>query len=583
MRLDIRNGGWLLMAGMICALVGCGSVSSKADAGSADAAVSDAAACTANSLTCGTDDALYQCDENGASQTKVQDCQYGCSNDHCNECEANTTFCSGDDLVQCDVNGTIVNPQTCGFGCQMNRCNACDPGGKYCDGATAVTCGDDGQPAAMMSCGAPGCLSGVCNTCTPSTTTCQGDTLVACNGQGTVQSATQCALGCSTAPSAHCKALVPSYGVPAPSGSVPNLVVDADATLDIGGCSSLNVLLTKGGQTTAVPNAQIVSLTQSGGPPICVARFGTITVAAGFTLTVTNSASVGHGLSLQSVGDTQINGTIRFTNLATGPAPGSSVSVVGGDVNKAPGPGGGGAAHAGGKGGACLDCSGTTDFSGGSGGAAVTTILTRLTGGSAGGNALANGNAGVGGFGGGALHLVSSTRVIIAATGRIALNGEGGYGGSGTFQICPNRATGGGGSGGTLVVEAPVVSLSAGAVVTANGAGGGGGCTEYQNVGQFKLCFSKSGQPGQLSATRASGGDCTYAGTVGDGGWEANGTTNPSINGYDSDIGAANTAAGGGGGSSGFVILRARTQNDVVFPGTAIVSPQPMLGAVTAN
>jgi hypothetical protein len=102
-------------------------------------------------------------------------------------------------------------------------------------------------------------------------------------------------------------------------------------------------------------------------------------------------------------------------------------------------------------------------------------------------------------------------------------------------------------------------------------------------VGDFFVCSTDGGQPGQLSAARAAGGDCKYSGTVGDGGWEANGTTNPSINGFDSDVGAANVAAGGGGGSSGFIILRARSQADVMFPGTSIVSPMPTLGAVTAN
>src|SRR5690606_23393585 len=106
-------------------------VAATTDAGNTG---SDAApGCTANSLSCGDDNALYQCDAEGAGLTKVQDCQYGCTVDHCNECDANTTFCSADDLVMCDGNGTIMNPQTCEFGCQMDRCNTCEPGVAYCD------------------------------------------------------------------------------------------------------------------------------------------------------------------------------------------------------------------------------------------------------------------------------------------------------------------------------------------------------------------------------------------------------------------------------------------------------------------
>jgi len=568
---------------------GCGSVKAKPDAGEGsdveDAAMPDALGCVANSYSCGSDNALYQCDAEGVASTKVQDCQFGCSGDHCNECDANSTFCSSDDLVMCDANGTIVNPQTCEFGCQMDRCNTCEPSVAYCDNGNAVSCGADGMPGATMACGAPGCSGGVCNSCQPNTTTCQGDKLVVCNGSGTVQSATSCALGCATSPSAHCKALVPSYGVPAPSGSLPNLLVDANATLNISNCSASpsSVDLTIDGTTMSlIGSPQVLVKNQSGGPPICIVRFGTITVQSGFTLSVVNSASLGHVLSLQAVGDIQLAGTVTFTNAADGPSPGFNASAQGVNGNNktmAPGAGGAGAARAGGKGGTCIDCNGATDYGGSAGGAAVTTSTMLLNGGSVGGSVVSGSTvAASGGLGGGGLQLVSLNRVTLAATGRIILNGQGG---TGPNLNSNSQTAGGGGSGGTLVVEAPQVSISANAIVVANGAGGAGGCWERIDLGGgFYIFRHMNGESGQLSTVRAAGGDCPG---YGDGGFEANGSTNPSINGSDSDSGCATADGGGGGGANGFIYLRARTASAVMVDGATIVSPQASIGAVTAN
>jgi hypothetical protein len=168
--------------------------------------------------------------------------------------------------------------------------------------------------------------------------------------------------------------------------------------------------------------------------------------------------------------------------------------------------------------------------------------------------------------------------VAVATTGKIAVNGGAGRGGGADLPA------GGGGSGGTLVIEAPAISLSAGAVAAANGGGGAGGCytcIEIQGpLGQpLKKCSHNSGQAGQLSATRAAGGDCTNGG--GDGGWEANGVTNPSIVGetWSTTLGAG----GGGGGSDGFIFLRAKAAGNVTITSGAVVSPMTTPGAVTAN
>lgn len=558
-------------------VAGCGKVPAVPDGGSDATSMPDAPGCTANALSCGTDDALYQCDPSGSGITKIEDCQYGCADDHCKECAANTTFCSSDDLVMCDASGMLTNPQTCANGCQMDRCNTCRPGVAYCNGANAVTCGLDGLPGASQDCGAPGCTSGVCNSCVANTTTCQGDNLVVCNAGGTVASATPCALGCSSSGSPHCRTMTPMFGVQRPSGTLPDLLIDANATLDISNCSNTpnSVTLTIGtASTSIVGSPQIARATQALGRPICIVRFNKITIAAGFTLNIVNDTSLGHVLSLQATGDVQINGTLSFANTGSGPAPGVTVDAIAtGSGYTAPGAGGGGAARAGGNGGACNGCAGT-NTPGGGGGAAITTIDSTLTSGSAGGSVM-NGliTYGAGGAGGGAIHLVSLTRVVMATTGRIVLNGKGAIG-----NVNVRSMGAGGGSGGSLVIEAPMLSMSMGSIAVANGGGGAGGCPVC--MGDFiPVCDNADGEHGQLSAMRAAGGDCMGAGT---GGYEATGVTTPPANGANGDS-SGFPFGGGGGGSSGFIILRGRAAANVMIPGGAVVSPPPTIGAVTAN
>jgi hypothetical protein len=586
----VQECGMRALAGLVLValvggvgLFGCGSVSAKQqDAGTDAAADAQTLLCTANAKSCGMDDALYECNADGTSLSKIQDCQYGCATDHCKQCASNTTFCDGNDLAMCSSDGMITNPQTCVHGCQMDRCNTCDPGTNFCDSSgNAVTCGQNGMPASTMSCGAAGCAGGVCNQCTPNTTSCQGDTLVNCNAAGMVASTTSCALGCSTTGSVHCKQLVPSYGVPAPSGTLANLLVDANGTLDLTNCPN-SVALTVGMTSSTLVSPQVSVVNQTGGPPICVVRFGTITINSGVSLTIVNTAA-GHVLSLQATGDVQIDGTLGFANNAPGPSPGADGMVFGTKSNgdrQAAGAGGGGAAYAGGMGGSYDPDSGMFDLAGGDGGAAITTISTRLTAGSAGGNVMENSTrVATGGKGGGALHVVSLTRVIVGATGVINVNGFGG-GGAGILTNGDLPAAGGG-AGGTLVVEAPTVSFSTGAIAAANGGGGAGGCYGCS----MGLCFHATGQAGQLSLNRAAGGDCSpTGGSLGDGGYEANGDAPPPyIEGWESDLTATTVSGGGGGGSRGFMILRGRASSSVMLATGSIVSPVPTLGAVTAN
>src|SRR5690348_11885959 len=90
---------WLMVVGVVAA--GCGKVKAiPADAAKtvdAPPAQPDGptAACVANAMSC-MGSALYQCSADGSTDNKIEDCQYGCTTDHCNQCAANTMFCNGD-------------------------------------------------------------------------------------------------------------------------------------------------------------------------------------------------------------------------------------------------------------------------------------------------------------------------------------------------------------------------------------------------------------------------------------------------------------------------------------------------------
>jgi hypothetical protein len=387
----------------------------------------------------------------------------------------------------------------------------------------------------------------------------------------------------------HCKALVPSFGVPAPSGSLPDLTINADAVLDITNCAALDVRLTIGPTTTAVPASQIAVVSQSapGASPICVVKYGAIAIIDPFILTVTGGASPGHVLSLQGTGDITVAGKINFFfGNASGPSPGASVSTTGTNSNnkyKAAGAGGGGGAFAGGKGGTCAGCSGGSDVPGGLGGPALTFPNTLFSGSRGGNVVMGSTTIASGGAGGGGLHLVSLTRVTFAASAVINLNAEGGGGPSEPPANAGTLTAGGGGSGGMLVVEAPTLNVSTGAIAAANGGGGAGGGTNQAGTPPFSYNAHAFGQNGQLAATRAAGGDITATIFYGDGGPEADGTASPSADGQSSDIGAANYGGGAGGGSRGFIVLRGRSAANVMVAFGAVISPAPMLGAVTAQ
>jgi hypothetical protein len=375
----------------------------------------------------------------------------------------------------------------------------------------------------------------------------------------------------------------PSYSLPVPSGTLPDLVVDSNMDLNIRDCANstatLGVIVNGAYQTTTLVSPQVSTVSQTGGPPICVVRFNKITVMNGFTLNVLGAGPNDHVLSLQATSDISIAGTLSFKDLPGGPAAGakSYISVDFG-INNGPGGGGGGMARAGGTGGACATCN-VTVHAGSPGGAAISNIKTVLQRGSQGGGVYANiGGTDYyvngGGSAGGALHLLSLTRVTVTSTGKLNLNG-----GAVVGSTSERDLGGGGGSGGALVIEAPTVSFSASGLAVDNGAGGKGGCTPF-TTGSPSTCTPANGESGQLSSMRAAGGNCN--GGAGNGGWEANGETFPSVNGADAD-GSTYSSGGGGGGSRGFIFLRGKTVANVMITNGAIISPSPTIEPVTTN
>lgn len=588
---------------LLAQLAGCSKILGLSDvtlggsgddpAAMVDAAPPDAPTCTASSMFCGSDSAVYMCSSDGIDGTKVQDCEHGCAAGVCNACAPEMTFCNGNDLSTCDSNGNIADSTLCmGHGCQMDRCNTCTPNEQYCSIGSAVTCNADGTPGTSMACGANGCTGGVCNACTPNTTSCQGDTLVVCNAGGTVTSATNCALGCSTSGSSHCLSLVPSYSAGVPTGvDAFDLDVNDTATIDISSCTSTpnTVTLTIGATVTSlVGSPRIAVVTQSGATSICVVKYHNITIRAGKVLTIKNSSSVGQVLALEAEDTMNIQGTIAFRNSAIGSAKGVNTTAIAISSSRhiAPGGGGGGNARAGGQGGSCTaPACGSLTVSGGTGGAALS--LSKLFAGSKGGDVFVAGTStqvGFGGLGGGGLQLIALQSITVGTTGRIDVNGLGGTGVSGGPVGGSADPAGGGGAGGALVIETPTLTISQGAIVTANGGGGAGGCFSCANIAfppspPFYICSHINGQPGQLSATRATGGACTNGGN---GGFAANGIFNPSPHGQNSDSGAT-VAGGGGGGGDGFIVLRTRDAARRMIVSGSVISPTPTLGNVTTN
>lgn len=270
----------------------------------------------------------------------------------------------------------------------------------------------------------------------------------------------------------------------------------------------------------------------------------TITVAAGFTVTITGS----HVADLRATGAVTINGKIDVggSGLAPGPGPsggdpagtagspgsgtahgaGGAIGAGGTGGSQGGGGGGGGAAGGGGgagqavaenggngggagglggsspgdRGGSVSDATagapsnGSTVGAGGGGGAFGAAGFHPGSGGGAGGdfnNAGLQAAGGAGGGGGGALRIVSPVSITISATGSLLANGAPGSIGAGAPPLFTQTGgSGGGGSGGAVILDAPAVTVANSGTIHAlgglggnpgtSGAGGNGGAGRIQ-------------------------------------------------------------------------------------------------------
>lgn len=572
-------------------------------AGAIDLATDDAAViCTPNREECdAANQAVLRCSPDGTSLDQIATCPLGCLGGRCKQCLPASKFCSDTtNLATCGADGFIESNMQCTFGCQLGACNTCLPNEDYCSsGTTSTACKADGTPGASTTCSAAGCntATGQCNNCTPNTTTCQTDNLVVCDASGVVTSSTRCNFGClGGGAGPHCGVLTPLFSttLPPPTGTLPDITINATSTLNITNCAAGSVTLTIGTGTPMTLTAS--SLPQTGGPTLCQLKVNTFTIDSGKFLEVVNDAN-GYVLSLQSRGRINIPGRLWFINNGKGPRqPIGHCRVWLQTANsdyRTPGVGGGGNQTAGLAGGGCTTSGCGATLSGGAGGAAIglATIKTLFTAGSKGGEIQLTSSGttcdinyvstlGVGGLGGGGLHLVSLDSVVFGSTAEINLNGRGGQGPGG------NTPAGGGGSGGTLIVEAPSITVAANAGITANGGGGASGCYKCFTIGPapnfvrtyyWPPCsgsFSQhfNGQDGQIgTATVATGGSSCENISYGKGG-SAAGSGQVASQAADSTDG--NPAAGSGGGGIGWILFRARSITTYMpIDPSAILSP----------
>ncbi|HUJ61076.1 MAG TPA: hypothetical protein VLX92_21380, partial [Kofleriaceae bacterium] len=371
--------------------------------------------------------------------------------------------------------------------CHDGACT--DPNYPYCDVDGAI----DGEPNKCIAV-----------SCTPGTFgACDGSNALICGSDGSSYGATTCAAGCDASENGcHVVRVEPRYlpGVCDAPATSPSLVVPSSGTID----SDLD----------ATCNGGVVM--QSGAPSICVAHYGTISIASGATLTVTSSYNQtnlhgGRAIAFVADGDLSIDGTLDVSAHTHFSGPGGGVVDESTCPLRVPEDGGCGGAGFQTPGGAGGDD--TTDGGLDNGGAATMdpALFTYFGGGP-------STQAG----GGGAVLLVSCAGTV-SLTGTLAAGGGGGE---------PIFAANGGGAGGYGVMIGVNVSVT-GSVY----ANGGGGCST-----------AKPGEDGMLSdETPAPGGQGSSGG--GDGGAGGIGSTPPGVGEHST---MANAYGGAGGGSVGY-------------------------------
>lgn len=415
--------------------------------------------------------------------------------------------CSDPQYSYCDVDGAVAGePNTCvKADCTANQFVTCD-------GSNAIACNADANGYVQTACpfGCSAADSG-CKQCAADTTSCGSNAVLSCDSSGSLHSQA-CPVGCADTPSPHCAHLVPRY--------LPN-VCDTPAVQPV-----FDVVNSGTIDSNTDANCTGGVITQTGGPDICVVRYGTITIEANQTLTgVPHNGSPNRALAFVSDGPLTIAGTLDVSARSVQSGPGGGGTFSGGSWMGTFGGGGAGFKTAGGAGG-----NATTDGGAGNGGASSQNPALF--------DALIGGASNQGG-GGGALTLIScQDSVIVTPTGIVAAGGGGAFGGS-NAGIGGATGGGGGGAGGYVVLQGIGVSVTG--AIYANGGGGGGGADTTLNGGF-------PGQDARRGTTCASGGASrSGSGRGGDGGCLSG------LPQFGSHPTTANTAAGGGGGSTGFI------------------------------
>ena len=387
-----------------------------------------------------------------------------------------------------------------------------------CVDTTARICNATGDGTIDLECGA-GCNAdnGRCNTCVPGALQCTADGLERCGDDGLpIQEG--CAIGCVDATVPHCAYVEPSYPALANAcdtiATLPDLTISSDTTLD----------------TTLDATCTGAVVAQTGGPSICIVRYGTITIDTSATFTVRGTRA----LALVADDRLALDGILDVSADKDVSGPGGGTQISGTQASSADGGGGAGFRTAGGAGG-----NDTVDGGAANGGAAFTdpaTSATFIGGTRAGTSTLFPHKVG----GGGGAAILIACRGEVSITGTIDAGGGGGEGGS-DVSTAGTVFTGGvgGGSGGNVVLQGLAVSVTG--KLFANGGGGGGGISGDDTHGFDGEDGSRSG-----STPARGAGPLQSGGHGGDGG---TGVFQPAVGGRP---GVSAGTGGGGGGSTGF-------------------------------
>lgn len=422
---------------------------------------------------------------------------------------------------------TKQNPNFCNSDadCKTASSPFCDLNGEYQEsGFTKHSCSATPANCPVTRCG-----------CTANSVLgCADGSATVCGSDGMSSTVVDCALGCAT-DGTRCAVFDPSNGLgPALSDAAhePDIVFPPMAHVD----TDLGIVQDANNASVAV---KTVLVPQTNGTTIRVLEGKSFIIDQ---VVVTGShplAIVAPGaITIRNQFDMSAKGVQAASGAqdGSGPCAGAKTTLTCNSFCTDSGPGGGGNATPGGRGG----------FVGAAGGATQTSF-SPLAGGCPGGSVLEGTTVRyLGGGGGGALQLVSLTQVALLDHGFINLAGGGG------------DVYAGGGSAGTLIVEAPVVQIEGPlAGVAANG-GSGGAC-------------NMKGINGSIDTTPAFGPRCSPW-SAGDGGTPGRSATN----GEDCSGTCSNSVVGGGGGAHG-------RAHFVTRDGTVTQSGAPVLSVAVTN